>query len=65
MRLKSQPPLPQRSHGRDRLFCCPLRASGIGRFVRAAMAPTPFRPATSLARRGRFSFFTQRNRHAQ
>ena len=25
----------------------------------------PFRPATSLARRGRFSFFTQRNRHAQ
>jgi hypothetical protein len=26
---------------------------------------TPFRPATSLARRGRFSFFTQWNRHAQ
>ena len=64
MRLM-QPGFPRRAHGRARIFCRPLRASGTGWFVHAAMAQPPFRPATSLARRGRFSFFTQRNRHAQ
>ena len=64
-RPRSDQHFPKRMHGRVRIFCCPLRVYGNGRFACAVMATTPrFVPPNSLARKGRFFFNSYWTNHA-